>query len=120
MENSKLVPFLDKVSEGHFGQNLLLRFIDDFIFVSTSKKQALAFLSRLERGFCEYNCNMNKEKFGVNFDGEKIRAEESTRVYFDEDGNKFLKWSGLFINCKTLEVQADYTRFYFVFKMLYI
>ncbi|KAL7603250.1 hypothetical protein Lser_V15G15665 [Lactuca serriola] len=111
MENSKLVPFLDKVSEGHFGQNLLLRFIDDFIFVSTSKKQALAFLSRLERGFCEYNCNMNKEKFGLNFDGEKIRAEESTRVYFDEDGNKFLKWSGLFINCKTLEVQADYTRY---------
>lgn len=87
-----------------------MRFIDDFLFISTSKKQALAFLSRLERGFSEYNCDMNKENFGSSFDGDKIRVS-SNRVYFDENGNKFLKWSGLFINCNTLEVQADYTRY---------
>ncbi|KAI3764304.1 hypothetical protein L2E82_14311 [Cichorium intybus] len=115
MENSKIVPFVNKVTEmgsggGYFGQNLLMRFIDDFLFISTSKKQALAFLSRLERGFYEYNCDMNKEKFGLSFDDDKIRVS-SNRVYFDENGNKFLKWSGLFINCNTLEVQADYTRF---------
>ncbi|KAI3515964.1 hypothetical protein L1887_14871 [Cichorium endivia] len=116
MENSKIVPFVNKVTEmgsagGYFGQNnLLMRFIDDFLFISTSKKQALALLSRLERGFFEYNCDMNKEKFGLSFDDDKIRVS-SNRVYIDENGNKFLKWSGLFINCKTLEVQADYTRY---------
>ncbi|KAI3719589.1 hypothetical protein L6452_20491 [Arctium lappa] len=132
MENCKLVPFLDKVTKTGMpessdrryigdvstttrcdelaAQHLLLRFIDDFLFISTSKKQALAFFSRLERGFSEYNCNMNREKFGLSFDVDNIRPQ-SNRLYIDEDGNKFLRWSGLFINCKTLEVQADYTRY---------
>ncbi|KAL7608201.1 hypothetical protein Lser_V15G09733 [Lactuca serriola] len=92
---------------------LLMRFIDDFLFISTSKKHVVAFLSRLGRGFMEYNCEMNKEKFGVSFDCDMIMEEsnsKSNRVCFDEDGNKkFLKWSGLLINCNTLEVQADYT-----------
>nr|XP_043626813.1 telomerase reverse transcriptase [Erigeron canadensis] len=112
MENTKLVPFLNKVAESEFPdrRDLLLRFIDDFLFISTSKKQALAFFSRLQRGFCEYNCSMNKEKFGLSFEAEKIRPQLN-RVYLDENGNKFLRWSGLYINCKTLEVQADYTRY---------
>lgn len=109
MENTKLVPFLDKVTETGT-DSMLLRFIDDFIFISTSKKQAQAFFSRLERGFCEYNCHMNKEKFALCFDVERI-SPQSNRLYIDENGNKFLRWSGLFINCVTLEVQADYTRF---------
>lgn len=119
MENSKIVPFLDKVGMsdgGHYCQKLLMRFIDDFLFISTSKKHVVAFLSRLGRGFREYNCEMNKEKFGVSFDCDMIMEEsnsKSNRVCFDEDGNKkFLKWSGLLINCNTLEVQADYTRFF--------
>ncbi|KAK9075009.1 hypothetical protein SSX86_003328 [Deinandra increscens subsp. villosa] len=108
MENTKLIPFLEKVARSESLNNsdfMLLRLIDDFLFISTSKKLALGFLSRLERGFHEYNCNMNKEKFGLNFDCDEIKSQ-SNRLYF---GNKFIRWSGLFINCKTLEVQADYT-----------
>ncbi|CAH1415623.1 unnamed protein product [Lactuca virosa] len=112
LQNSDKVGMSDG---GHSCQKLLMRFIDDFLFISTSKKHAVAFLSRLGRGFREYNCEMNKEKFGVSFDCDMIIAEsnsKSNRVYFDEDGNKkFLKWSGLLINCDTLEVQADYTRY---------
>ena len=89
---------------------ILLRFIDDFIFISTSKKQAARFFSRLRRGFREYNCYMNEGKFGLNFDVDRISGLESNRVYTGEDGIPFLGWSGLFINCCTLEVQADYTR----------
>ncbi|GJS98613.1 telomerase reverse transcriptase [Tanacetum coccineum] len=109
MESTKLVPFLDKVTETGI-DSMLLRFIDDFIFISTSKKQAHAFFSRLERGFFEYNCHMNKDKFALSFDVEKI-SPQSNRLYIDENGNNFLRWSGLFINCVTLEVQADYTRY---------
>ncbi|XP_076902584.1 LOW QUALITY PROTEIN: telomerase reverse transcriptase-like [Bidens hawaiensis] len=116
MENCKLVPFLNKVIKSDSERSdessdfMLLRFIDDFLFISTSKKLALGFLSRLERGFCEYNCNMKKEKFGLSFDFDKIKSK-SNMPYVYEDGNKFLPWSGLFVNCKTLEVQADYTRY---------
>ncbi|KAF5779306.1 putative RNA-directed DNA polymerase [Helianthus annuus] len=106
METTKLVPFLDKITKSDF---MLLRFIDDFLFISTSKKLALGFFSRLERGFCEYNCSMNKEKFGLSFDFGQIKSKLNWSD-FDGNGNKFVRWSGLLINCKTLEVQADYTR----------
>ncbi|KAJ7949160.1 Telomerase reverse transcriptase [Quillaja saponaria] len=90
---------------------ILLRFIDDLLFISTSKKQALSFFSRLQRGFRDYNCYMNEKKFGVNFDIGQISGIPSKRMYAGEDGTSFLQWSGLLINCCTLEVQADYTKY---------
>lgn len=136
LENSIIFPFLEKSSEhgeeglrgGHYKGDAslscredeiifssheykLLRFIDDFLFLSTSRKQAAAFFCRLQRGFREYNCYMNEQKFGANFDLDRISGFVSSRIYVAEDGNSFLRWSGLFINCNTLEVQADYTRY---------
>ncbi|KAH7862803.1 hypothetical protein Vadar_009797 [Vaccinium darrowii] len=137
LENKVILPFLQKSAEPGYGelsgrenknrayplQNseagvilsspkyMLLRFIDDFIFISTSKKQATRFFSRLRRGFREYNCYMNKAKFGLNFDVDEVSGLASNQVYVGEDGVPFLGWSGLFINCCTLEVQADYTRY---------
>ena len=136
LEKSRLYPFLEKVCgptgdsslrqpDDHSRSSLtnssdeatssspkymLLRFIDDFLFISTSKKQAEMFLSRLRRGFREYNCHMNEAKFGFNFVTDEISGLQSNRVYIGEDGISFVPWSGLFINCCTLEVQADYTR----------
>ncbi|WOK95814.1 telomerase reverse transcriptase isoform X5 [Canna indica] len=92
-------------------ESLLLRFIDDFLFISTSKEQASRFFNRIGRGFSSYNCFMNKKKFGMNFDV----AQKSclvNRVYTGGDGVSFLPWSGLLINCQTLEIQADYTRYF--------
>ena len=91
---------------------MLLRFIDDFLFLSTSKQQAASFFSRLQRGFRDYNCYMNEGKFGMNFDIGHISRLSSNRIYVGEDGISFLRWSGLLINCCSLEVQADYTRLY--------
>ncbi|EXC16160.1 Telomerase reverse transcriptase [Morus notabilis] len=90
---------------------MLLRFIDDFLFISTSKQQAKHFFSRLSRGFRDYNCYMNEGKFGVNFDIGRISELSSNRLSVGEDGTSFLRWSGLLINCSTLEVQADYTKY---------
>ncbi|XP_062107723.1 telomerase reverse transcriptase isoform X2 [Humulus lupulus] len=89
---------------------MLLRFIDDFLFVSTSKQQAEGFFSRLWRGFQDYNCYMNADKFSVNFDVGHIAKLPSNRLCIGEDGVSFIRWSGLLINCCTLEVQADYTK----------
>nr|GMC72337.1 telomerase reverse transcriptase isoform X1 [Ipomoea batatas] len=90
---------------------LLLRFIDDFLFISTSKFQASSFLTRLQRGFREFNCYMNEEKFGLNFDINHLSGLQSSKLYVGDDGISFLRWSGLFVNCRTLEIQADYTRY---------
>ncbi|XP_022935603.1 telomerase reverse transcriptase isoform X1 [Cucurbita moschata] len=90
---------------------LLLRFIDDFLFISTSKHLAANFLFRLQRGFREYNCYMNERKFGLNFDVGNTSGFVSNRVYVGKDGVSFLRWSGLLINCQSLEIQADYTKY---------
>nr|AAZ04778.1 telomerase [Iris tectorum] len=90
--------------------NMLLRLIDDFLFISTSKEQATTFFNRVYKGFGEYNCNMNNSKFGLNFDLGKAKHLPN-RLYTGADGIQFLPWSGLLINCRTLEIQADYTRY---------
>lgn len=136
LERNVIYPFLDKacepVSENSSGTCLchdasstksraesmfsmspkyvLLRFVDDFLFLSTSKSQAANFFTRLQRGFREYNCFMNKEKSCLNFEGDQISGFQSNRVYVGEDGISYIRWSGLLINCCSLEVQADYTR----------
>ncbi|XP_021744999.1 telomerase reverse transcriptase-like isoform X2 [Chenopodium quinoa] len=90
---------------------LLLRFVDDFLLVSTSKKQASSFFSRLRRGFHAYNCYMNQEKFCMNFDYGGTHKVDSKRLLVGSDGVSFMQWSGLLINSCTLEVQADYSRY---------
>lgn len=90
---------------------MLLRFVDDFLLISTSKKQAAGFLSRLQRGFREYNCYMNEDKVSHNFYFNDMSKFPSNKVYVGTDGIAFLRWSGLLINCCTLEVQADYTSY---------
>ncbi|KAK8483642.1 hypothetical protein V6N13_062624 [Hibiscus sabdariffa] len=90
---------------------LLLRFVDDFLFISTSKELASCFLSMLRRGFPDYNCYMNVDKFCVNFDIEHNSGISSNGVFTGEDGTSFIPWSGLLINSNTLEIQGDYTRY---------
>ncbi|KAM4122947.1 hypothetical protein ACB094_01G122500 [Castanea mollissima] len=130
LERNLIIPFLEKTTEGaskdisrrHISMDasaeessgdryILLRFIDDFLFISTSKKQAASFFSRLQRGFREYNCYMNDDKFSLNFDIGQLSGILSSRAYLGEDGISFLRWSGLLLNCCTLEVQADYTKY---------
>lgn len=117
LENSVVLKFLhdDKINSSGEAvsapEYLLMRFIDDFIFVTFSKKHALNFFNRMRRGFVYYNCYMNDSKYGFNFN---IGNSEHccNRLYRGDDGVSFIPWSGLLINCKTLEVQADYTRYF--------
>lgn len=95
-------------------ENLLLRFIDDFLFISASKMQASMFFTRMERGVRAYNCSMNKEKYGLNFAMDNQQVDQPYRLHIGKDNISFLRWSGLLINCSTLEVQADYSRFFYL------
>ncbi|KAL6644134.1 hypothetical protein ACP70R_018900 [Stipagrostis hirtigluma subsp. patula] len=115
LENSVLSKFLheDETNSGEdisTPKSLLMRFIDDFIFISSSKKQALNFFNRMRRGFVYYNCYMNESKYGFNF--EVANSDHCcNRLYRGDDGLSFIPWSGLLVNCETLEIQADYTRY---------
>lgn len=135
LERNVIFPFLDKNCElatedlsrrhncqdasvpGNSSENrvssscyMLLRLIDDFCFISTSKRLAAAFYTRLQGGFPDYNCYMNEDKFCLNFDARHASGLPSNRVYVGEDGISFIRWSGLLLKSCTLEVQADYTR----------
>ena len=83
---------------------LLMRQVDDFIFVTPSYSNAVRFLELMMHGIPEYNCTINKEKTLINFD------------YFDEgvkrlpDGALF-PWCGLLFDTVSLCVKSDYTRY---------
>ncbi|XP_050262152.1 telomerase reverse transcriptase-like isoform X1 [Quercus robur] len=130
LERNLIIPYLEKAGEAaakdisrrHISNDvsaeessgdgyILLRFVDDFLLISTSKKLAASFFSRLRRGFHAYNCYMNDDKFSINFDIGDLSGIPSSRVYVGEDGISFIRWSGLLINCFTLEVQADYSKY---------
>ncbi|XP_076812032.1 telomerase reverse transcriptase-like [Clavelina lepadiformis] len=45
----------------------LMRFMDDFLFVSTSEEEAMQFLRKMYFGFKEYGCEINSKKTCTNF-----------------------------------------------------
>ncbi|KAI3982288.1 hypothetical protein MKX01_037821 [Papaver californicum] len=81
--------------------------IDD---ISSTPNFTISFYSRLIRGFRDYNCSINEAKSCMNFDIGSASGVPTNRIYTGKDGISFLPWSGLLLNCHTLEIQADYTR----------
>lgn len=89
---------------------LMLRFTDDFLFLTTSREKAACLFSRLKRGFRDFNFQMNEKKFSVNFDDGYILRTQPNRAGIGSDGIQFVQWGGLLVNSLTLEIQADYSR----------
>ncbi|KAH9575747.1 hypothetical protein CY35_01G126800 [Sphagnum magellanicum] len=92
---------------------ILLRFIDDSLFISTSENMVVKFVETMHKGFAEYGCHANQGKTAVSFDLKLTdgQGKNVKNVYMSADGACFMRWSGLLINCRTLEIQADYTRY---------
>jgi telomerase reverse transcriptase len=93
-------------------ETILLRLIDDSLFISTSQSSVARFVQLMHNGFEEYGCHANQQKTAVSFDLllNKNQVKKAHGVYMTNDGASYMRWSGLLINCCTLEVQADYTR----------
>ncbi|CAI5515148.1 unnamed protein product [Closterium sp. Naga37s-1] len=49
------------------GHSLLLRLIDDSLFISTSQPHVAAYVAAMHRGFPEYGCQANQSKTAVSF-----------------------------------------------------
>ena len=92
----------------------LVRWVDDFLFISPSQEQAEAFAGKMAAGIPEYGCSVNVEKTASNFDlhlpGGRAPGAPRGEVR-DGAGNRFVPWCGLLLNCETLDVQHDYSRY---------
>ncbi|VVB14812.1 unnamed protein product [Arabis nemorensis] len=124
LERTLIYPFLEKASRDASAKECnrekeqitppsykLLRFTDDYLFVSTSKDQAASFYHRLKHGFPDYKCFMNEKKFCINFEDEGESRCSSNKMYVGDNGVPFIRWTGLLINSRTFEIQVDYTRY---------
>ncbi|KAL3137379.1 hypothetical protein ABBQ32_006906 [Trebouxia sp. C0010 RCD-2024] len=93
-------------------QSLLMRLIDDFLFITPSRTAAEALVNKLLKGFADYGVSVNPSKTRLSFQMvTSSGASLQKGVYRDGAGSSFIKWCGLLINTSNLELQADYTRY---------
>ncbi|KAG8744116.1 hypothetical protein FRC10_010797 [Ceratobasidium sp. 414] len=85
--------------------NILLRFVDDYLFITTDVRMARKFLKIMHKGHPEYGCEVAEEKTLTNF----ADAEVQTLVLAPE--NEYFPWCGRIIHMKELSVQWDYSRY---------
>lgn len=90
---------------GFPSEDLVMRYVDDFIIISPCRDRVLRFARFLESGF---------SNFGIIFNSEK------TRFSFDSSGKgeinnigKYFTWCGLRFHPETLDISPDYTNFEF-------
>ncbi|XP_041366728.1 telomerase reverse transcriptase-like [Gigantopelta aegis] len=86
---------------------LLLRMVDDFLFVTPYKDKAEQFLEDMLKGNEEYNCKTNVSKVLTNFPVSDFKDGMIPCISRTEP----LPWCGLLINTNTLEVSVDYSRY---------
>ncbi|OAV97524.1 hypothetical protein PTTG_25980 [Puccinia triticina 1-1 BBBD Race 1] len=81
--------------------SILVRLIDDFIYITTSQSDAERFLKVMAEGSKEYGCFISMEKTLINFKYGGVKQ------VVDHD----FPWCGHLINTKTLEFKAEMARF---------
>jgi hypothetical protein len=79
----------------------LLRQIDDYLLITTSRNVANSFLQRMRSGFPEYGVSISDTKTKTNF--EPIADKSVLEL-------PWIPWCGLMINSDTLDIRADYSR----------
>ncbi|CAE7135227.1 unnamed protein product [Rhizoctonia solani] len=85
--------------------NLLLRFVDDYLFITTDIQEARNFLNIMHQGHPEYGCIIAEEKTLTNF----IDTDIQTVVL--PPGAEYFPWCGRIVHMKELSVQWDYGRY---------
>ncbi|GLB40371.1 putative telomerase reverse transcriptase [Lyophyllum shimeji] len=86
-------------------ESVLLRLIDDYLFITTSRARAVQFVQMMEKGHPEYGCFIAKEKTLTNFD-YGIQVSNVT-----EPKQQSFPWCGYMINMQDLSVSVDYSRY---------
>ena len=99
---------------GHY--SLLLRLVDDFLYITTDIGAARRFVTILHGKIPDYGCTVHQAKTQTSFDikighdvGDQHAQSRIPKNY--KNGSGFIPWCGLLIKTRTLEVQADYSRY---------
>ncbi|KAL9002381.1 MAG: hypothetical protein Q9188_004680 [Gyalolechia gomerana] len=84
--------------------SLLLRLIDDFLFITRRKEEAVEFLQTMHDGIKEYGVMVNPAKSLANFDVNVNGVSISTTA------DASFPYCGVMINTRTLEISKDRNR----------
>ncbi|KAF3191458.1 hypothetical protein TWF788_006057 [Orbilia oligospora] len=85
---------------------LLMRLVDDFLFITTNRDHARRFSDAMHTGFPEYGVTVKPEKSLVNFEAD-FNGRKIERVFGNTPG---FPYCGTLINEKTLEIRRDWAR----------
>ncbi|GAB1607780.1 hypothetical protein Ahia01_001061900, partial [Argonauta hians] len=86
---------------------LLMRQVDDYLFVTPHYTKAVSFLDCFIKGITEYNCNVQPEKLQINFDYRHPEYGQVTCLQH----TALMPWCGWLFNVSSLEVMKDYSRY---------
>ncbi|XP_070211530.1 uncharacterized protein [Littorina saxatilis] len=86
---------------------LLIRWMDDYLFVTPDRSHAQHFVETMAKGFPDYNCFCNAEKMMTSF---PVQLPSVASTKHTQPGDP-LPWCGLLINTSSLEVSVDYSRY---------
>jgi telomerase reverse transcriptase len=102
--------------------DLLVRMIDDFMFVTTNRQALEHFLSTMHRGDLSLGAQINKEKTRASVDASVLNEDGSVQNYGpDAEGESggivfgtetWFPWCGMLFHTETGQVQVDYSRFF--------
>ncbi|TPX70653.1 hypothetical protein SpCBS45565_g01623 [Spizellomyces sp. 'palustris'] len=98
-----------KLSDLNMDSSLLLRYVDDFLFITTVKEEALKFLRIMHQGHPSHGCFINPKKTLANFEV----SGQADGMFAGQvlNASAAFPWCGLLIDTRTLNVKADYSRF---------
>ncbi|KAL0484912.1 telomerase reverse transcriptase [Acrasis kona] len=85
---------------------VLLRLIDDFLYVTSSYESAKTFLQRYMDGFSDYGVSINPLKTKLGFECS-VSGKDGV---VDFKAEKFIRWCGYLFDTMSLEVMLDYSR----------
>jgi len=100
---------LQKYLRNEDDESLLIRFLDDSLYMTTSKYLAVSFTKKMHKGFEDYGCKVNITKTLVNFD---VLVENIPLIKCKEvSGTVVMPWCGWLIDTNNLEIEGDYERY---------
>ena len=97
--------FNDNNSSFSLYNGVLMRFIDDFFYLTNCKESAISFLKFMENENNPYNFKINSNKTKTNFD-----CHLSNNTFIKSFENDLIPWCGYLFDPNTLEVYADYSK----------
>nr|ODN91106.1 hypothetical protein L203_01308 [Cryptococcus depauperatus CBS 7841] len=86
--------------------SILLRYTDDFLYVTDEYSLARRFVDVMARGFHEYGAHISMEKTLLSFEYEAGSVIRRTQP----DAKADFPYCGLLINTKTLDIMPDFNR----------